>query len=239
MRKYAYNNKCNHRHGDEKFYFWSVFIMTRKEKKIAEVKAYVDYAKTVDIHQKALKGCEINFGVKGRSSEMLCKLALNNYRFKGIAEPGKSDTWKKINGEIKCIEVKTGCGELATILSTEFKKGVKTTFAEKLDCFERARKRNNCFDSDFVVYIPEPDLDFPVEYQAYVLETATFKQILVDLEMIRFKQTSGNHSDYYDRFTIVDFKTSKSRYEAFYGMLEEFGTSFDLWLEENEITDVK
>lgn len=213
--------------------------MTKKEEKRAQVMEYVDYAKTVDIHQQALKDCEVNFGVKGRSCEMLCKLALNNYRFKSISEPGKSDTLKKINGEFKNIEVKTGCGELATIITTEFKKGVKTTFSEKLECFERAKKRNNCFDSDYVVYIPEPDLDFPVEYQAYVLETATFKQILVDLELIRFKQTSGNHSDYYDRFTIVDFKTSKKKYNAFYDMLETYGTSFDIWLEENEITDAK
>ena len=213
--------------------------MTKKEQKREQVQAYVNYAKTVNIHQQALKGCEVNFGVKGRSCEMLAKLALNNYRFKNISEPGKSDTLKKINGELKNIEVKTGCGELATIITTEFKKGVKTTFAEKLECFERAKKRNNCFDSDYVVYIPEPDLDFPVEYQAYVLETAVFKQILIDLELIRFKQTSGNHSDYYDRFTIVDFKTSKKKYNAFYDMLETYGTSFDLWLEENEITDAK
>ena len=213
--------------------------MTRKEEKKAQVMEYVNYAKTVNIHQQALKDCEVNFGVQGRSCEMLAKLALNNYRFKSISEPGKSDTLKKINGELKNIEVKTGCGELATILTTEFKKGVKTSFTEKLECFERAKKRNNCFDSDYVVYIPEPDLDFPVEYQAYVLETATFKQILIDLEMIRFKQTSGNHSDYYDRFTIVDYKTSKKKYNAFYDMLETYGTSFDLWPEENEITDAK
>ena len=213
--------------------------MTKKEEKRAQVMEYVNYAKTVNIHQQALKDCEVNFGVNGRSCEMLCKLALNNYRFKSISEPGKSDTLKKINGELKNIEVKTGCGELATIITTEFKKGVKTTFSEKLECFERAKKRNNCFDSDYVVYIPEPDLDFPVEYQAYVLETATFKQILIDLEMIRFKQTSGNHSDYYDRFTIVDFKTSKKKYNAFYEMLESYGTSFDIWLEENDIADVK
>ena len=213
--------------------------MTRKEEKRAQVMEYVNYAKTVNIHQQALKDCEVNFGVQGRSCEMLCKLALNNYRFKSISEPGKSDTLKKINGELKNIEVKTGCGELATIITTEFKKGVKTSFAEKLECFERAKKRNNCFDSDFVVYIPEPDLEFPVEYQAYVLETATFKQILIDLEMIRFKQTSGNHSDYYDRFSIVDFKTSKKKYNAFYDMLESYGTSFDIWLEENDIADAK
>ena len=213
--------------------------MTKKEEKRAQVMEYVNYAKTVNIHQQALKDCEVNFGVQGRSCEMLCKLALNNYRFKSISEPGKSDTLKKINGELKNIEVKTGCGELATIITTEFKKGVKTTFTEKLECFERAKKRNNCFDSDYVVYIPEPDLDFPVEYQAYVLETATFKQILIDLQLIRFKQTSGNHSDFYDRFSIVDFKTSKKKYNAFYDMLETYGTSFDLWLEENEITDVK
>ena len=213
--------------------------MTKKEEKRAQVMEYVNYAKTVNIHQQALKDCEVNFGVQGRSCEMLCKLALNNYRFKSISEPGKSDTLKKINGELKNIEVKTGCGELATIITTEFKKGVKTTFAEKLECFEKAKKRNNCFDSDYVVYIPEPDLDFPVEFQAYVLETATFKQILIDLEMIRFKQTSGNHSDYYDRFTIVDFKTSKKKYNAFYDMLESYGTSFDIWLEENDIADVK
>ena len=213
--------------------------MTKKEEKRAQVMEYVNYAKTVNIHQQALKDCEINFGVQGRSCEMLCKLALNNYRFKSISEPGKSDTLKKINGELKNIEVKTGCGELATIITTEFKKGVKTSFAEKLECFERAKKRNNCFDSDYVVYIPEPDLDFPVEYQAYVLETATFKQILIDLQLIRFKQTSGNHSDYYDRFTIVDFKTSKKKYNAFYDMLESYGTSFDIWLEENEITDAR
>ena len=92
--------------------------MTRKDEKRAQVMEYVNYAKTVNIHQQALKDCEINFGVQGRSCEMLCKLALNNYRFKSISEPGKSNTLKKINGELKNIEVKTGCGELATILST-------------------------------------------------------------------------------------------------------------------------
>lgn len=218
--------------------------MTRKEKKIAEVKAYVDYAKAEKVHQQALKGCEVNFGAEGRSAEMLIKLSLNNYRFKGIGEPGKSDTVKKINGEFKTIEIKTGCGELATILSKEFKlmNGKRTTAEFRNAKFDELPKRNNCFESDFVVYIPEPDLDYPIEYQAYVLKTSDFEWILRSMGMIRYKQTTelGNRGgDYYDRFAIMEFKNSQKRYNGFYDLLEEYGTSFDLWLEENEIADIK
>ena len=214
--------------------------MTRKEQKIAMVQNYVDYAKTVNIHQQALKDCEINFGVDGRSVEMLAKLALNNYRFKGVSEPGKSDAIKKINGEFKTIEIKTGCGELATILTREFKlmNGKRTTAAFRNAKFDELPKRNNCFESDFVVYLPEPDLDFPVEYQAYVLETSDFEWILRSMGMIRYKQTTdlkNRGGDYYDRFAIADFKGSEKRYNGFYELLETYGTSFDLWLEENEI----
>lgn len=214
--------------------------MTRKEQKIAMVQNYVNYAKSINIHQQALKDCAINFGVDGRSAEMLAKLALNNYRFKGVAEPGKSDTIKKINGEFKTIEIKTGCGELATILTQDFKvmNGKRTTADFRNAKFDELPKRNNCFESDFVVYLPEPDLDFPIEYQAYVLATSDFEYILRSMGMIRYKQTTdlkNRGGDYYDRFAIADFKGSEKRYNTFYELLEEYGTSFDLWLEENEI----
>jgi hypothetical protein len=147
---------------------------------------------------------------------------------------------KKINGEFKTIEVKVGCGELATILSKEFKlmNGKRTTAEFRNAKFDELPKRNNCFESDFVVYLPEPDLDFPVEYQAYVLDTSDFEWILRSMGMIRYKQTTelkNRGGDYYDRFAIAEFKNSEKRYNGFYQLIEEYGTSFDLWLEENDI----
>lgn len=213
--------------------------MTKKEMKIAQVKAYENYAKAEQVHQQALKDCEINFGAEGRCFEMLVKLALNNYKFKDISEPAKSDTLKKVNGKIASIEIKTACGELATITNGQFKVSSERTTAEyRNNCFDIARVRNKATKADYVVYIPEPDFDYPVEFQAYVLTGADFEYVLKNLGLIRFKQsTNGKNQgyDFYDRFAIQSFKNSKKKYEALYEMLEEFGTSLDLWIEENEI----
>lgn len=213
--------------------------MTKKEIKIEQVKKYAEYAKAEQIHQQALKDCEINFGAAGRCCEMLVKLALNNYNFKGVSEPAKTDTVKKVNGKLASIEIKTACGEIATITNGEFKISSERTTAEyRNNCFDTAKIRNKATTADYVVYIPEPDLDFPVEYQAYVLTGKDFEYILKSLGLIRFKQsTNGKNQgyDFYDRFAIQSFKNSKKKYEGFYSMLEELGTSLDLWIEENEI----
>lgn len=213
--------------------------MTKKEMKIEQVKAYADYAKAEQVHQQALKDCEINFGAEGRCFEMLIKLALNNYNFKGISEPAKSDTLKKVNGRLTSIEIKTGCGELATIINGQFKISSERTTADyRNNCFDTAKVRNKATKADYVVYIPEPEFDFPVEYQSYVLTGPDFEYILKTLGLIRFKQsTNGKNqgNDFYDRFAIQSFKNSKKKTEALYEMLEEYGTSLDLWIEENDI----
>ena len=213
--------------------------MTKKELKIAQVKAYTNYAKAEKVHQQALKDCEINFGAEGRCFEMLVKLALNNYNFKGISEPARSDTLKKVNGKLMSIEIKTACGELATIINGQFKISSERTTAEyRNNCFDTAKVRNKATTADYVVYIPEPDFEFPVEYQAYVLTGTDFEYMLKTLGLIRFKQsTNGKNQgyDFYDRFAIQSFKNSKKKYEALYEMLEDLGTSLDLWIEENEI----
>lgn len=218
--------------------------MSKKMEKFAQIQSYKAYAEKVEIHQQALKGCQINFGSHANYAEMIIKYSLNNYRFRGISLNGHTDTVKKINGKMRTIEIKTGCGELATILTDEFKlmNGKRTTAQFRNGKFDELPKKNNCFEADFVVYIPEPDLSYPLEYQAYVLTGADFEIILKGLGMVRYKQStdiSNRGLDYYDRFAIAEFKNSEKKTNALYDLLEEYGTTFADWLEENEIATIE
>lgn len=216
--------------------------MTKKEIKKAQIEKYGNYARLVDIHQKAVKHCKINFGSHGNYAEMIIKYTLNNYNWNGIAPSRHTDTRKKINGEMCSIEIKTACGELATIITDEFKlmNGKRTNASFRNNKFDELPKINNCFKSDYVVYIPEPDLTYPLESQAYVLSGEDFESIMKELGLIRYKQSTSatnQELDYYDRFAIADFKTSEKKSSALYDLLDEYGIGFLDWLEENEITN--
>lgn len=214
--------------------------MTKKEQKKAQILAYKGYAEKVKIHQKAVRDCGINFGSHANLSEMVLKYAMNNYSFKGIALNGHTDTCKKIDGKMCTVEIKTGSGELATIIGDGFKlmNGKRTSATWRNNKFDTTPKKNDCFKADYVVYIPEPDLSYPLTSQAYVLTGDDFREILKGLGLIRYKQStsaSNQGLDYYDKFAIGDFKGSDKKYNALYDLLEEYGTGFEEWLESHDI----
>lgn len=214
--------------------------MTKKELKKAQIEKYGEYAKLVDIHQKAVKGCHINFGSTGNYAELIIKYSLNNYNWNGISPSRHSDTRKKINGQMCSIEIKTCGGELATIISDEFKlmNGKRTNSEFRNNKFDELPKINNAFKADYVVYIPEPDLSYPLEAQAYVTTGEEFEYIMKTLGLIKYKRTTeavNQDLDHYDRFAIADFTRSKKMCNALYDMLDEIGIGFLEWKEENEI----
>lgn len=218
--------------------------MSKKMEKIAQVKAYRNYAEKVEIHQEAIKGCKIHFGAHANLAEMEIKLAMNNYRFKGVAKPGVTDTKKKVDGKLCNFQIKTGEGEIANIVTDEFKlMGRKRLPPEvRNHLFDITPKNGNIFEADYVVYCPTFDLEFPIEYQSYVLTGSDFEYVLKTLGLIKYKRTKSacdRGLDHYDRFGIHDFRSSEKREEEFLDMLEEYGTSLDIWIEEHIIESVE
>lgn len=138
------------------------------------------------------------------------------------------------------IEIKTGGGELATIITDDFKlmNGKRTNAEFRNNKFDELPKINNAFKADYVVYIPEPDLSYSLEAQAYVTTGEEFEYIMKTLGLIKYKRTTeavNQDLDHYDRFAIADFTRSNKMCNALYDMLDEIGVGFLDWKEENEI----
>lgn len=184
--------------------------MTIREKKIAEVNAYLEKTRAIDYHCKPTAG--IDSGRGGKTFEALVKLYLDNYRFKGIASPdGKTDTKKRVDGKIAKIEIKCNAFEI-----------------ERLD--ENGAVTYSIRDNDYIVYAPDFDDRAPVELQAYVIPAELFVDKLYECGCIRLKMTTpmtarkkAGEPFFYDRISIQN--NSIKKLNLIYDILDEYGMS--------------
>lgn len=184
--------------------------MTVREKKIAEVNAYLEKTRAIDYHCKPTAG--IDSGRGGKTFEALVKLYLNNYRFKGIASAeGKTDTTKRINGERVKIEIKCNAFEI-----------------ERLD--ENGAVTYSIRNNDYIVYAPDFDDRAPVEMQAYVIPAELFIDKLYEYGCVRLKMTTpmiarkkAGEPFFYDRISIQN--NSIKKLNLIYDILDEYGMS--------------
>ena len=184
--------------------------MTIREKKIAEVNAYLEKTRAIDYHCKPTAG--IDSGRGGKTFEALVKLYLDNYRFKGITSPdGKTDTKKRINGETAKIEIKCNAFEI-----------------ERLD--ENGAVTYSIRNNDYIVYAPDYNEFAPVEMQAYVIPAGLFVDKLYECGCIRLKMTTpmtarkkAGEPFFYDRISIQN--NSIKKLNMIYDILDEYGMS--------------
>lgn len=184
--------------------------MTIREKKIAEVNAYLEKTRAIDYHCKPTTG--IDSGRGGKTFEALVKLYLDNYRFKGIASPeGKTDTKKRIDGKIAKIEVKCNAFEI-----------------ERLD--ENGAITYSIRNNDYIVYAPDYNEFAPVEMQAYVIPAELFVDKLFECGCVRLKMTTpmaarkkAGEPFFYDRISIQN--NSIKKLNLIYDILDEYGMS--------------
>ena len=184
--------------------------MTIREKKIAEVNAYLEKTRAIDYHCKPTTG--IDSGRGGKAFEALVKLYLDNYRFKGIASAeGRTDTKKRINGKIAKIEVKCNAFEI-----------------ERLD--ENGAVTYSIRNNDYIVYAPDYNEFAPVEMQAYVIPAELFVDKLFECGCVRLKMTTpmaarkkAGEPFFYDRISIQN--NSIKKLNLIYDILDEYGMS--------------
>ena len=191
--------------------------MTIREKKIAEVNAYLEKTKAIDYHCTPTAG--VDSGRGGKTFEALVKLYLDNYRFKGIASAeGKTDTRKRINGEIAKIEIKCNAFEI-----------------ERLD--ENGKVIYSIRNNDYIVYAPDYNECAPVEMQAYVIPAELFIDKLYECGCVRLKMTTpmtarkkAGEPFFYDRISIQN--NSIKKLNLIYDILDEYGMSLREFKEE-------
>ena len=191
--------------------------MTIREKKIAEVNAYLEKTRAIDYHCTPTAG--IDSGRGGKTFEALVKLYLDNYRFKGIASAeGKTDTRKRINGEIAKIEIKCNAFEI-----------------ERLD--ENGKVIYSIRNNDYIVYAPDYNECAPVEMQAYVIPAELFIDKLYECGCVRLKMTTpmtarkkAGEPFFYDRISIQN--NSIKKLNMIYDILDEYGMSLREFKEE-------
>ena len=184
--------------------------MTIREKKIAEVNAYLEKTRAMNYHCKPTTG--IDSGRGGKTFEALVKLYLDNYRFKGIASPdGKTDTKKRIDGKIAKIEVKCNAFEI-----------------ERLN--ENGAVTYSIRNNDYIVYAPDYNEFAPVEMQAYVIPAGLFVDKLFECGCVRLKMTTpmaarkkAGEPFFYDRISIQN--NSIKKLNLIYDILDEYGMS--------------
>lgn len=184
--------------------------MTIREKKIAEVNAYLEKTQSINYHCKPKMG--IDSGRGGKAFEALVKLYLGNYKFKGIAaKEFSTDTTKCINGERVKIEIKCNAFEIA-----------------RLD--ESGETVYSICNNDYIVYAPDFDDRAPVELQAYVIPAQLFIDELENAGCIRLKMSTPmtarkktGEPFFYDRISIQN--NSLKKLDKIYDILEENGMS--------------
>lgn len=182
--------------------------MTIREKKIAEVNAYLEKTQSINYHCKPKMG--IDSGRGGKAFEALVKLYLGNYKFKGIAaKEFSTDTTKCINGERVKIEIKCNAFEIA-----------------RLD--ESGKTVYSICNNDYIVYAPDFDDRAPVELQAYVIPAQLFIDELENAGCIRLKMSTpmtarkkAGEPFFYDRISIQN--NSLKKLDKIYDILEENG----------------
>lgn len=188
--------------------------LTKTELMVAE---YLTYAKNVNVHQKPTKGT--HSGAYGNSFEHQIKLALGNKHFKGTSPRGRIDTIKKINGEYLSFEIKQGCGELAV-----------------LD--KNGKIIRSCFNTKYMIFCPDFDINRPVVPQSYIIDTKVFIDLLIEIGLVRKKTTSSMYNKpvierFHNRLAIQSYLNSEKKTNQFYDKLEEKGISLGEWLDIN------
>ena len=140
---------------------------------------YIDYA--ID---ESTENC----GANGNAFEMLVKMEMKNYNFKGIAKAGKFDTTKTIDGEKLRFECKTGSGEIAHLS----RQGVV--------------KNSPTLRSDYIIYCLKFKADEPLTSQEiFVIETSEFIARASENKLTRIKMTTKmKNSDRPDELKFKD-----------------------------------
>ena len=167
----------------------------------------------------------VSSGSHGNLYEYEIKLALNNFRFKGIALQGNIDTRKKVDNIINKIEIKQGCSELAII-------------------DENGNIKSTIMKSDLIVYNPDFVSGDNAINGSYILNVNDFIKGLNEIGLIRYKKSTSmskrpKELQYNDRIAIQSYKNSKKKYNALYDMLEQYGQELSEWLAEHDITPIE
>lgn len=158
----------------------------------------------------------------GKQFEGYCKLLIGNVNGKVVSAAGDLDTRKRMkDGTWATFEMKTGCGNLGTL--------------------DRAGNLvTTCLNADYMVYCYRFDTNEPVETQAYVLPMAEFVEVLNAFNLIYRKYSTPMEKRpvaerYYDVLGIQQMSSDRRRKcrEGFITMIEERGTRYDLFVEEN------
>ena len=124
---------------------------------------------------------------------------------------GKTDTTKRINGEIAKIEIKCNAFEI-----------------ERLD--ENGAVTYSIRNNDYIVYAPDYNEFAPVEMQAYVIPAGLFVDKLYECGCVRLKMTTpmaarkkAGEPFFYDRISIQN--NSIKKLNLIYDILDEYGMS--------------
>lgn len=186
-----------------------------------QIENYSAYAEQNNCHRKPVAGN--NCGCDGRLYEQLVKVALGNYKFKGVAKSGHADTKKLGNS----FEIKQGCGELGVI-------------------DENGNIVSTVFTKDYIIYAPDYMVGDNVKYVSWVMTTAQFLSALNECGLIRKKVSSfmsrrkAQGLDWYpDRIAIQSYKNSHRKYNLWTETLENYGQPLCDWLEENCIKSIE
>ena len=157
---------------------------------------------------------ELDNGNNGKAYEIIVKLALNNYRFKGVSKSGKIDT---IKNHIK-YEIKSNCGELATI--DQDGNIIKSALLK----------------SDFIIYSMDTEffitdtLEDKIDLvlnNSFVIPCNDFLEMLKNIGLLRTKKSTyaiKNNFNYNDKLTIQSYKNSKKKSNLFFNSLCDFPT---------------
>lgn len=191
--------------------------MKKQDEFIEKLRVYQAYTDTQSgkIHDVPTQGT--NCGAEGRCFEMAVKAYLGNYRSKGVAKAGYTDT-RKFG---QSIEIKSGCGELGIV--NENGDIIKTVFRHNI-----------------IIYTPDYQAGDDVGKTSYVLTTSNFLQALSECELIRYKtstfmsrQKAQGLPFYKDRIAIQSFRNSNRKSDLWLDALENYGISLEKWVAEN------
>lgn len=181
-----------------------------KNEFLEKITKYLEYAKSVDVHQKPEKG--LNSGAWGRAYEQIAKEYFHVYDSL-VSSAGKFD----IETERFKIEIKTGCGELGVV-------------------DEHGNMTSIIKECDYVFYSPFYAPGDTFEESTYVLTSKAFFDALETAGMIRPKASSlmtrrkqMGEPWYYDRKSIQSYMNSKKKLNCWLDALEEFGMTVEEW----------
>lgn len=179
-------------------------------------KSIIDYytarANNTDCHITPTKG--VDSGVEGKALEVLTEYALISRAYKVKKPTAKADIiLTTTEGEKITIEVKSGCGELATYTANG---NIKTAI----------------WHSDYVIYIPEYIAGADIRHIARVFNAMKFDDLLTNAGLVRYKRSSYAVKcgfGFYDKKSIQSFKNSIKATDRMYDIMDK-GMTIDEFL---------